>query len=386
MNSFSTTTRAYNTSNNPGVETGAKYKPDITFYDAGRSPPEGHVTSFQQMELFVEFERGPTSDPFHKDKEIPFQKTFKSTCASRGQMVLYSTRLQMYQFRTCVFSVGIFGKVARLFRWDRAGAIVSEPIMYSEKGNRRLVEFFRRFDLADRAQRGWDPTVSDATLEEATAFDQIIKTVVGEGKNKLLEKLLESVGDRAMYSRKKVEVIHSSGGQRSYIVGRSIVAPRSPTGRCTRGFVALDTETRQLVFLKDSWRPNISGVEPESHWYEKLKGARNIAAFSHGSNVGCMVARQGVTTRGMGRRAEFQVTLTQNYAMQYCGIEAMMGYIHYRTVQYEFYIPLNMFRNSKHLAEIMNNVILGKRLPSINLSPPNLFHSDRRSLRKGGSS
>ena len=225
------------------MEVGAKYKPDVTFYDAKKSLPEERVTSFQQMELFVEFKHGSTSDPFYRDNKIPFQKSFNTTCALRGQMVLYSTRLQMYQFRAFVFSVGIFGDVARLFRWDRAGAIVSEPIMYSEKGNRELVEFFYRFNLADRAQRGWDPTVSDATPEETAAFDQAIKTVVGEGKNKLLERLFESVGDRVGYLRKKLDVIHPSGRQKSYIVGRSTVAPKSPTGRCTRGFVALDTET-----------------------------------------------------------------------------------------------------------------------------------------------
>lgn len=337
------------------METGAKYKPDVTFYDAKGSLPEEPVTSFQQMELFVEFSRGSTPDPF--------KESFDTTYASRGQMVLCSTRLQMYQFRTCIFSVGIFGDVARLFRWDRAGAIVSEPIMYSEKGNRELVEFFYRFNLADRAQRGWDPTVSDATSEETAVFDRAINTAVEEGKNKLLKKLLESVGDRVRYSRKKVDVIHPSGGQRSYIVGRPVLAPRLPTGRCTRGFVALDTETRELVFLKDSWRPNISGVKSESYWYKMLGGAKNIAAFLHGSDVGCVVARRSVTTRGMKRGVKPQLTLTQKYAMKYCGIEAMMGYVHYRMVQCEFYIPLNRFRDSKHLAEIMSDVILGKRLP-----------------------
>ena len=103
VNSFCTVTRAYNTSNNPSVETGAKYKPDITFYDVKESPPEEHVTSFQQMELFVEFKCRPTSNPFYEDNKIPFQKTFNTTCASWGQMVLYSTWLQMY-VRNFVFS------------------------------------------------------------------------------------------------------------------------------------------------------------------------------------------------------------------------------------------------------------------------------------------
>ena len=116
--------------------------------------------------MFVEFKRGNTSDPFYNDDQLPFEKLFETTCATRGQIVLYSTRLQTYQFRTWAFSVGIFGNVARLFRWDRAGAIVSEPIPYCKRGNHDLAEFLRRFDLMDRVQRGWDPTVSDATPEE----------------------------------------------------------------------------------------------------------------------------------------------------------------------------------------------------------------------------
>lgn len=60
-----------------------------------------------------------------------------------------------------------------------------------------------------------------------------------------------------------------------------------------------------------------------------LKGARNIAVFLHRSNVGCTVVRQGVMTRGMERGAKPQLTLTQDYAMEYCSIEAMVGYVHY---------------------------------------------------------
>ena len=336
------------------------------------------------MELFVEFKRGSTSDPFNMDGKVPFPKTFETTCASRGQMVLYATRLQMYQFRTFVFSVGIFGNVARLFRWDRSGAIVSAPIMYAEEGNRELSEFFYRLNLTDRAQRGWDPTVSDATSKEAEDFDQAIETVVGDGENKLFENLLESVGDKANYPRKKVDVLDPSGGQISYIVGRSMMYPKSPTGRCTRGFVAMDMKAKKLTFLKDSWRPDIAGVKSESHWYNMLKGARNIAAFSHGSDVGRVVVRKGATTRGRQNGIQPQRTLTQNYAMKFSGIDNMMGYVHYRIVQCEFYVPLTMFRDSKHLTEIMYDVLLGKTFPSISqaLAAHSVLYSNRRPSRK----
>ena len=168
------------------------------FYDINKELPreKEHVTSFQQMEPFVEFKRELTSDPFIDTNESTerFQKLFDTTCATRGQITLYSTRMQMYQFRTCVFSVGIFGKVARLFRWDRAGAIVSAPIDYSAFGNRELAEFFYRFNKMSPTQRGWDPSVCDATTEDVVAFAQAIQAIGGGGNTALLSSLLESVG------------------------------------------------------------------------------------------------------------------------------------------------------------------------------------------------
>jgi len=334
------------------------------------------------MELFVEFKRENTSDPFTDPDDAGstklFQKLFDTTCTTRGQMTLYSTRMQMYQFRTCVFSVGIFGKVARLFRWDRAGAIVSAPIKYYEAGNRELSEFFYRFDQMNRSQRGWDPTVCDATPEEAAAFMQAIQTVVGEENTALLKSLLESVGEPGDYPRKKINVIYGAGKRASYIVGRSSVSAKSPTGRSTRGFVAMDTKTKKLAFLKDSWRLSIDGVKSEGHWYKKLKGGTNIAAFSHGSDVG---------RAKKGGRVHPQRTITQNYSKRFSDIQKMMGYVHYRTIQSEFYIPLKMFRDSKNLTQIMYDAVLGKCLLSaVQCFAAHPAFSNTVPLQKGDSS
>ena len=326
------------------------------------------------MEMFVEFKRGDTPDPFCSHDQLPFEKLFETTCATRGQIVLYSTRLQAYQFRTWAFSVGIFGNVARLFRWDRAGAIVSETILYCEKGNHDLAEFLRRFDLMDRTKRGWDLTVFDATPGEAAAFDAAVKAVVGEGRNVLLRTLLESVGDKVGYPRRRVEIPTLDGEDErvaSYIVGRSIANARSPTGRATRGFVAMSKDTGKLVFLKDSWRPNVLGMMGEAHWFEKLEGVRNISAFLHGSDVKCVAVRRRGAARKPGPPVNpFQHTLTDLYSDDFCGMQKMVGYIHYRTVQCEFYVPLNMFKDSKHLTQIMYDIIIGTGLPSLVRFPP----------------
>ena len=308
------------------------------------------------MELFVAFKRETASDPFgDADPTGQFQKLLDTACTTRDQMTQYSTRMQMYQFRTCAFSVGIFGKVARLFRWDRAGVLVSAPIKYSAAGNRELSEFFYRVNLMNRSQRGWDPTVCDATQEETAAFTQAIQIVVGEENTVLLKSLLESVGEPSDYPRKKISVIYGTGKRASYIVGRPSVNAELPTGRSTRGFVAMDTDTKKLVFLKDSWRPSIDGLKSEGHWYKKMKGGTNIAAFSHGSNVGRVKK---------GGKDRTQRTITQNYSKRCSSVQRMMNHVHYRTVQSEFYIPLEMFRDSKSLTQIMYDIVLGKCLLS----------------------
>ena len=320
------------------------------------------------MELFVEFKRGPTSDPFSElGFKGAFPKHFDTSCDIRGQMTLYSTRMQMYQFRTCIFSVGIFGNVARLFRWDRAGAIVSAPIEYSVAGNRELSEFFYRFDRANRTQRGWDPTIHDAGSEETAAFAQAIQTIAGEKDTALLGSLLESVGDPREFPRKKVNITKQKA---SYIIGRSLVAAESPTGRATRCFVAMDVDTKKLVFLKDSWRPDLLEMKPESHWYKKVKGGSNLAAFLHGSDV--EYPMEG------GEEGPTQRTITDLHFAKFCEISGMMGYLHHRTVQSEFYLPLKTFKDSQNLTQIMSDVIVGKCLSCLfSVSPLTLLQRYR---------
>ena len=55
--------KAFNTFKNPSSEEDSKYKPDIIFYKANTNDSKDCLT-FQRMEMFVEFKRGNTSNPF----------------------------------------------------------------------------------------------------------------------------------------------------------------------------------------------------------------------------------------------------------------------------------------------------------------------------------
>ena len=323
--------------------------------------------------MFVEFKQDDPFDPFHGDGLLSFG-------GAHEQTMLCSARLQTYQFRTWAFSIGIFGNIARLFRWDRAGAIVSEPIAYCEKGIGDLVEFLRRFDVMDRTQRGWDPTVFDATLEETTAFDAAIRAHRMEERNALLKPLLESVGGKDRYPRKRVEIpICDSKGERmvSYVVGRSTANVDSPMGRATRGFVAMSKESGKLVFLKDSWRIDIPGTKGEWDHFKKAEGVRNISAFLHGSDIKYTVVRRRRLVWPWGSCTKVsQHTLTNLYSNEFGQEWDMAGYIHYRAVQCELYVPLYMFKDSRELTQVMHDTIIGgsllrsARVPLLNRPQP----------------
>jgi len=86
----------------------------------------------------------------------------------------------------------------------------------------------------------------------------------------LFSNLVESVGYHQQYPRKKVSVLYGQRKTRNYIPGCLTSVVKLPTGQATCRFVAMSVETRQLVFLKESWQPDVKGIELEDYWYKIL--------------------------------------------------------------------------------------------------------------------
>ena len=71
------------------------------------------------------------------------------------------------QHRCHVFSIYLNQQAARLLYWDRAGAVVTEPIDIStDQGARQLSEFIYFTSLMDDAALGYDPSAKLATPAE----------------------------------------------------------------------------------------------------------------------------------------------------------------------------------------------------------------------------
>ncbi|KIM74741.1 hypothetical protein PILCRDRAFT_25867, partial [Piloderma croceum F 1598] len=109
-------------------------KPNICVYTT-TSECRGR-TDVARSELLIEFKWHSSDDPFF-DPHTP-------TCADTiGQITSYAAAQLGSQFRTHIYSILVIKDYARVIRWDRTGAIVTEPIYYNVDPT--LAEFFRRY-------------------------------------------------------------------------------------------------------------------------------------------------------------------------------------------------------------------------------------------------
>ena len=343
----------------------ALLKPDITLFLKNNQPnlPEGSdaETSFLHMELFVELKHSPQSDPFCDlpDGGVVERDSFNGH-ETRGQCLLYAANQLAYQHRLFAFSLVICGKRARFIRWDREGVIISSGIDYSERPD-LVIEFLQRFNQLTNEQRGLDPTATPATPEQVEMFESAVEKID-------IESLKLSVGDRDIYPRFRLEVRDSNNCVAHYVVGRALDYNLGVIGRCTRGYLALDLSTKECVFLKDMWRPDVPGVEPEHVWYEKLIKAEvpHLVKFKHASDVVPSTPPQqyhGAATLTATRTTSLQGAqrgLTHRLACLFDSPDSLLqGHVHYRLVQRELCRPLSEFTNSKHLVLVVLHSLKG---------------------------
>ncbi|OBZ73785.1 hypothetical protein A0H81_06420 [Grifola frondosa] len=149
--------------------------------------------------------------------------------------------------------VFVMHKFARLIRWDRAGAVVSEKFDY-KKNPEILGEFFWRFShMTDEAQ-GYDPTAQlvNPRTKLFRLMDEMAKKKLPEPFDYIREAFAQSLEGK--WPRYKLTVEDKEKGTRYLLVGEAHGEKPDLVGRGTRSFVAVDVETETFVHLKDQWR------------------------------------------------------------------------------------------------------------------------------------
>lgn len=311
-------------------------KPDVCVYS--KPIPEDIACDSSKFDIHVEFKWDADHDPFCPPHPTPFSQKPTFFCDTKkakdtlGQVTAYATAQLGSQFRTHAFSVLVVRDTARIIRWDREGAVVTEPIKYNSDAS--LAEFFARYSQAPPELRGVDATVVPTSEEEAVPARE----------------RLNLPADAPMF---KTEVPNADGhGTQIAIIPAPVASPMPPVGRTTRPCPAYDPVRQRIVFLKDSWRVCSPGVLPEGETYAKLNGAK---------------VEHVATCLAHGDVSSWPEQKTQTRDLVSCAWACppkttIMAHRHYRLVLDVVGQRLTEFDSSRELVQAVHDALLGESI------------------------
>lgn len=354
------------TSSTPDVS--AKLKPDFGIFKSDVAASDIRYKSLSTMDIVIEIKPQSCVDAFHSlvndrsaIKKEYLSKMTNQSIFHRGQQIQYVSNVMALQHRSHVFSISIIGHYARLIRWDRAGALVSERFNYHDGENSWLAEFLFRYSKATPEQRGFDCHVQKADKDDVSLLDVAVKAHIEQFKYPAHLKIqLERTVD-ASYPAYKVHVDPETKDDeapkgRDYIICRPFTEISSLCGRATRGYLAWGVHEKKLVFFKDTWRAEGEGLFSEAKIYEDLYGL-NLDRLK--SLLPTVLVSGDVR---LSDKKSLQCTRTQEFAdpkYQWFRPTAWLReHIRHRVVQ-ELALPLHMVRNSKELLQAIRNALEG---------------------------
>ena len=316
-----------------------------------------------------------TSEPGQK----PFIRGSAKGEEALGQFVEYMLNVFDNQHRTFSYAIYVWHRLARLCFFDQGGAIISEAFDWTTPDS-PLHDFMWKVANMEVEDLGYDPTATLATDEEAKNFTDMAENSAVHEKIREFVKQATAPG-QPIY---KVEIIpmaapHDEGfpddpfpppspptsdpsspagappepappvapKARSFLIGKAHFSSHSLIGRCTRGYIAYDTEEQRLCFLKDYWRPYVPHRTRPEHLVLERMARRNvtgIATLICGGDVG-------------GVRA--QLSRVQS-VLYHLGSSPPAPRSHYRMATVEIGLPLESFDNFKQLSLIFADAVNGE--------------------------
>ncbi|KAI0319061.1 hypothetical protein OF83DRAFT_1241157 [Amylostereum chailletii] len=313
--------------------------PTMFFSSDAQNEPTDVLALWRDLELFVDRNdtgEDPFQDPISSKvkvqdlKHVTFENPSSSANAYRRRLCSWAHTQFKHQSRIFAFSVVLFDKWARLVRWDRSGAVVTERFIWSGTEG-PLAEFFRRFDDMSEEERGHDPTVSKPSDEQINvaraAFAKSDATDISPEEPLRLFTVADDV----------------TGEERLYVVADSQWHSRSLAGRATFGYVAVDVSTGSVVYLKDTWRIDEPGMQKEGDVYRRL--------WEHGVPYIAPILCAGDVVGQTSRTQEF------SSAEWVCGETDIVPHQRYRLVLGVVGRPLNTFKSTFELCTAVADAV-----------------------------
>ncbi|GJJ09148.1 hypothetical protein Clacol_003370 [Clathrus columnatus] len=319
-------------------------QPDLCVFRKGISDID--LCDPSQPEIMIIFKLSiETDDPFDDGEyvtlgedgtsktETYFLREARAGRHTLGQLTAYAAAQHAAQFRTHIFSVLVFPKHARLFRWDRSGVVVTERFLLC---SRYFLEFFHLYNHATPHVRGLDISASIPSEDNAS-------------------KARVALGDSSL------PLAQLSVGSSSYIISRKVYMNHDcPFGRSTRGFVAYSVSLNETVFLKDSWR--LGSQTPEHDVYQRLRSSNvpHIPTVIEGGDI-------------LDNKTLTQDLLEEDLVWIRDPPRRLKKHRHYRLILKEIATPLRSFSSTKILVSAIHDTIEAHRAAYFNAG---ILHRD----------
>lgn len=362
----------------PNSHKSNKIQSDVCIYTLHVRVKGSTPTQYRYVQIQIEFKPNEALDPFvHHEKKAKSTKSSKAPSQStqleweaqaaerekvRGQAASYIAEQYQHQNRCFVFSAVVSGGTVRFYRWDRAGAIVTERVDY-QSDPATFCEFLWRFAHMSDVQRGWDPTVRPANADEIRIAQKEL-SAWGDLKDRKYPVLVFWVPTDEVSILRKYDgpVYRASAGRakkegppadgkpyRKFIAWRPIAISKSPTGRSTYGYPVWEAGGCGIImFLKGQWRTIKEGMETEGAILLRLNGkdVQHVPPFVCGGHL-----------EGLG-----QITETQNYTGTLAeATNRVLARQHYRLIAGVVASPISCFTSSRQMMTAMYHAFIGER-------------------------
>ena len=329
--------------------------------EGSRRRTEADGFDWGSVELSIDFRVDVDQDPFDELVDVATGEAEKRKSVLE-QLTKCVSIIFERQHRTHHFTLLIMGHHARILRWDRFGVIATQKFDYVDQPE-LLFRFLWRYSRLSDEQRGHDPTarrlLPDNPLYEliSTRVEQPEKygsRILYEHAYGMFRKSIEN--SRPRYLMKVRDATVENDPEHLFVIGDPTFAAPGLAGRGTRGFVAVEVETRDgkwslkpgYVWLKDCWRVAHDRIEREGDILIKLNKAnvKGVPTLICHGDVG-------------GQRTWSQEPWKKRNSDQQPETCPFKTLVHYRMVVAEVCLPLSFFKNGKQLLKLIIDCIRG---------------------------
>ncbi|KAH9889373.1 hypothetical protein C8Q73DRAFT_654021 [Cubamyces lactineus] len=289
----------------------------------------------------------------------------KDVIRAYGLHVSFATEIFARQQRLFLFTVSVAGSLARFFRWDRSGCIVTRAFDIRDSPD-MLAEFLWRYSKLTDAERGYDPTIRAASPKEEALFQSAIKEYVQQqlgAADEGLEKAVSlhyhpgHVSAIPVYCDKSSTSYNPEEPAQFFLVSRPVISPLVMDGRGTRGYWSVGASTGRVGFLKDTWR-TYAQKESEGDTLRRLNklGVRNVPSLATHGDV---MYRPTDDSEGIPQDTQSDDFVDESWARQIDGKDVIVyRRRHYRLVTHTVGYGLSNLRGTDELLHATYDVFV----------------------------